>query len=1121
MRECASRKQNKVRNPSIFVIISLVIAVSLSMAVRAVDLDAPQNKLTVPNAEVLTLLKAENTLGTGYGSVDAQDKTITIKANSKEVNDCSGTTYNVSETTLTIGTNEPKVNVIYEDSNDGKEHTKELKQGEQWSISVGSAPDNTEEQTRILTIKTVEVVEAKTFNVTMLPPTPDDPAGYSGYMVNNQPFDSANNVIPVSNLVGLPLAITAQGGYGFGGWVMVSEDGTQELISGEAVFTFTPKADCTIQPVLAPAVTGEGVFKVGDQSYPTWNEAFKAAPKNGGVVVLDKDYELPNTLEGNQLPVTGGEFVKRLSDGTIQYIVPNGVTLLIPFDQAGTCHNEPTPKDLADGAYTKPTLFRKLSMPAGTRMIVESGGVINVGSRHSSVMPHVGAPSGPYGQIDMAENSSIVLNAASKLFAWGFITGSGTVTAEKNADVYEMFQIKDWRGGTATSAMNSYPVFPFSQWYAQNIETPLIVKAGGRETLLTTITAARQQAGAPMKFIDPDGGLFRNNSGSVTKYYDPKEDRIHIVVNGDRDIPNYIEPMVIKVSAFMLNITVDSGKYPLPLSNNITLHISSGKVNFNQDIGFLPGVQIIIDEGAEAELLPGKKFYFYDRTDWVDRPHQEDGSPGKYIKGGETFVPVSYSPSRPAPGPRTEEDLVDAIMDVNGVARINGTLYTTTGGIQDTTESKITQGVEGANIISSQKTGQIVITNVDTSPTASVQQCTQKDTAVTRWYIPVFSARLHNDAERYGETTKTGAYTETVANSTYRYDAVSGKWYTGRSVSFVVPLADYESYRRSNGGIDHPDALTAASTEGKQMVNQVKIQGKDYVILGIQSGAENDAVTLPTFPAIWKYNDIQVTGETTLGQITDASSGTGVVYGTLNGFYIKFKPNGGTGTMPGSENDDRGYFVPLNEPDATLSHVPQNQFTNGTTEFKGWKKDPNVGAADIAGDLPNNVTVNELRESLKPVAPTIDVGTEIVLYAHWLAPDAKNYTVEFGKLDYAYEPTYRWNPDTLKYEQSGQWNVIPDEGTSPAVPAGQINVINRGTGPITAQFSFQAEPNLVWLTPPGMTFMKDNAPGTSFPVENGLLTVNAMLTGTPPWGQPLNAIQAGRVTVTIQENTSP
>lgn len=249
----------------------------------------------------------------------------------------------------------------------------------------------------------------------------------------------------------------------------------------------------------------------------------------------------------------------------------------------------------------------------------------------------------------------------------------------------------------------------------------------------------------------------------------------------------------------------------------------------------------------------------------------------------------------------------------------------------------------------------------------------------------------------------------------------------------------------------------------------------------------------------------------------------GFYYITRNGFYIKFKPNGGTGTMPGSTDADRGCFVPLNDPNVLLSYVPQNQFANGTKKFRGWKINPNGGEADITGDLPNNVTVNALKEVLKPVAPTIDVGTEIVLYAHWFAPDAKNYTVEFGKLDYAFAPTYIWDPNTLQYKSSGQWNVIPDEGTSPVVPAGQIRVSNQSTAPITAQFSFLPTSNLNWPTAPGMTFMRDNAPGTSFivPGKNGLLTVNAMLTGTPPSGQDLNVIRAGAVTVTIQENTSP
>lgn len=53
----------------------------------------------------------------------------------------------------------------------------------------------------------------------------------------------------------------------------------------------------------------------------------------------------------------------------------------------------------------------------------------------------------------MAAGSAITLNSGANLYAWGFITGDGQITATPDATVYEYFQVKDWRGGTATSGM--------------------------------------------------------------------------------------------------------------------------------------------------------------------------------------------------------------------------------------------------------------------------------------------------------------------------------------------------------------------------------------------------------------------------------------------------------------------------------------------------------------------------------------------------------------------------------------------------------------------------------------------------------------------------------------------
>ena len=82
----------------------------------------------------------------------------------------------------------------------------------------------------------------------------------------------------------------------------------------------------------------------------------------------------------------------------------------------------------------------------------------------------------------MAENSRIEVNGVLK--SWGFITGKGAVNANSGSAIYEPFQLADWRGGSFTAGTmvdNAYKVFPFSQYYVQNIEVPLTLNSGSKE----------------------------------------------------------------------------------------------------------------------------------------------------------------------------------------------------------------------------------------------------------------------------------------------------------------------------------------------------------------------------------------------------------------------------------------------------------------------------------------------------------------------------------------------------------------------------------------------------------------------------------------------------------------
>ena len=206
----------------------------------------------------------------------------------------------------------------------------------------------------------------------------------------------------------------------------------------------------------------------------------------------------------------------------------------------------------------------------------------------------------------MADNSSITVKNGGNLYAWGFISGSGSVLAESGATVYEFYQIADFRGGSASSNMGN-SVFPFSQYFVQNIEVPLTLNAGANEQVYSGVYAMKTTYTTAINFIG-DTGMFKVKSGSFTKDYDEKTDRLILSVNGEAELNT--------LSLKLASMSVNSASYVLPITNNITINIQSGNVTINQDAALLAGVEVNIAEGAGLTVANGKNIYFYDSDEW-------------------------------------------------------------------------------------------------------------------------------------------------------------------------------------------------------------------------------------------------------------------------------------------------------------------------------------------------------------------------------------------------------------------------------------------------------------------------------------------------------------------------
>lgn len=393
-------------------------------------------------------------------------------------------------------------------------------------------------------------------------------------------------------------------------------------------------------------------YKVGSNLYTDLNSAISAAGSSGTIIVVEDAYVPAGT-----------------------YTIPSGVKLFVPYNDGytqygGTAGVQPYGTD-----KKVPSVYKKLTLGDNTHIIVngtiEVGGIQNLGGQHGA---GCGIPDVAYGQIEMLEGSTITLNNGSKLYAWGHITGkfvngkyqTGTLTAKNGATVKEYFQIMDYKGGTITSNVG-FDLFPMTQYYIQNIQSPITFEYGAKEQLFGGVTASKTNYPIKdMNFINTSGGMFNITSAgsSLCKEYDPLTDRLICTMVGDASIND--------ISLSVAGTTVSSANYRLPLTNNITVKVLSGTTTLNTNgLELTADTEINIAKGAKVQVgsssSTSHELILIDKNEW-----------GNFCNTGVKIYPLKNVPLRQFT--RTGDNLRSARLKVQGILDVYGSLYTTASG---------------------------------------------------------------------------------------------------------------------------------------------------------------------------------------------------------------------------------------------------------------------------------------------------------------------------------------------------------------------------------------------------------------------------------------------------------
>ena len=712
---------------------------------------------------------------------------------------------------------------------------KELEAGGTVEVEITSGSTSADTQITITNISLVVDVSA---TVTF------QPAENGSYTVDGKTIPPEYTSTQSSTTAYEVVATRAEG-YRFMYWYDVNT-GTHINTNDKAALNFDH--DCTIT---ARFVSKDlALFEANGQKFADLDKAITEAQKNLPATI---------TLVGSG-KITGN------------YTIPSKVTLLIPFDDNRTDYTTmPGTTGLVPADHTQ-SVYTTLTMDEGSQIIVY--GNISLPAKVSSAnSSYTGVISGPCGTIHMKPSSKIVLKNGSNLYCWGFITGTGNIKAESGATVYEEFQICDYRGGNATSTLNgAKKVFPFTQYYVQNIEATLEIEYGAKETAVCRLHSSRlSKADVSLNFITQDsGGLFNLQRGSsFVKKYDSATERVTYEVIGDANLSS------IEIDA---GATVKSQNFNLPIMQNTTINVKSGTTTIDQSLCLIPGSQVIIDEGAAVNIASGKSIYVYDRSDWVYKEWDKEtiNVNGQQIPryaysgftlSGSDFRPEYYTPSRSSDNSKrwtsrfTTADMKDVKFDVNGTLNVVGKLYTTKG---------------GADITSSLGSGKVVLTN---APTGDV---TTHQYMQSRKEYKSSSGKYENDASGYKEITATPAklknldnsYTPTAdskANDTFTYCTCTtcggGKWTNTNSLQ-VAAINDSTGEQQTThntlkGAVDNLKAgqyikLLHNTTEDINNITKdiyLDLNGRtvtgdftmnSHKLYGMDSSAKADYTTAPT-----------------------------------------------------------------------------------------------------------------------------------------------------------------------------------------------------------------------------------------------------------------------------------
>jgi hypothetical protein len=540
---------------------------------------------------------------------------------------------------------------------------------------------------------------------------------------------------------------------------------------------------------------GVGVCRIGAVSYSKLEDAIAYANNNPSVenivIFMTNNYTLPAGY----------------------YTLPANATIVVPMSDTQEKEiNLTAPRIVFNDGKTEtpyssiiPTEFRRLTFAGGVNMEV-FGDIELTCSQYASNEAYTSQPVGAYGRLVLEEGSHLTLQDGSEVRAWGFVTGKGEMDARRGSKVREMFQLGDWKGAMTSVAITGLvtsenpalcnvvksqggvdncdysdkKIFPVTQYFIQNIESPVKYHPGA--VLSTSAAVSEGLLGMSVSMAATDIAIVGVNGVDeaiflmdqmadadntwVRKWYDAENDIQVYDINSAAHIGSMVLDMgdINLLTYGSVPIRLNSANFDLPLTCNFKIHLLSGTMDFQQNTCLLPGAEVEVDKEAmvtvaKDDLDPDHTgaLYVYDADEWDKYAYCNEYDGLNFVKDKAYTKVVRYAPSwNGRPNVRNEQ-----AKPADAAINVRGTFMTATGFVY-TSES-------GANIFSNNEDAGTFIFNDDAvnAGTRTVYNVKGVKTYESRTFYP---ARLKHGDGTYENTD------EAVADLAYCYQ--NDKWST-------------------------------------------------------------------------------------------------------------------------------------------------------------------------------------------------------------------------------------------------------------------------------------------------------------------------------------------------------